>query len=478
MSVSARHYQQIEYHQDSSILFEKIRHLPYAVFLDSCQPFNHFGRYDILTASPFLIIKTQGKTTRLYYKNEVVATYDDPFLILKEQLAKYPAVTAPVPLPFHGGAIGLFGYDLLHHIETITEEPRQDDIYFADLLVGLYDWAYIVDHELKVAHFIHAGHVELPDNVLDCHVGLRPPRNDGIPRHCEEAVGQRGNPDDNQKNREPYSITSLIQSNFTQQTYHQAFNQVQEHIKAGDCYQINLAQRFHTTIEGSCWELYKQLRQRNSAPFSAYLNYPDSEILSFSPERFIQVVDKTVTTKPIKGTRPRGKTNDEDTLLATELINSEKDRAENLMIVDLLRNDLGKTCSVGSIKVPELFALESYPAVHHLVSTVTGELADNYHAIDVLRNAFPGGSITGAPKVRAMQIIESLEPHRRHVYCGAIGYIDYNGTMDTNITIRTLLHQQNNLYFWAGGGIVADSAVQNEYQETFDKVAKILACLS
>ena len=454
----ARHYQQLPYHEDSSLLFEKIRYLPYAVFLDSCRAFHTSGRYDILSAEPHLMIKTQHKTTRLYDKNKVMAMQDDPFLILKEQLAQYPAITAPVPLPFHGGAIGLFGYDLLHHVEKITDILRIDDLNFPDLLVGLYDWAFIVDHEIKITHFIHAGFAPLPDFIATL---LK-----------EDLLHPQNAPE------KSHTVTSNIHSNFTEKTYHDAFNQIKEHIKAGDCYQINLAQRFQTTLEGCSWSLYQQIREANPAPYSAYLHYPEGDVLSFSPERFIHILDKTVTTKPIKGTRARGKTPAEDQRLAQELIDSEKDRAENLMIVDLLRNDLGKTCAIGSVEVPELFALESYPAVHHLVSTVTAQLDEDSHALDVLRGVFPGGSITGAPKVRAMQIIDTLEPHRRHIYCGAIGYIDYNGAMDTNIAIRTLLSQEQNLYCWAGGGIVSDSVAQHEYQETFDKVAKILACLS
>jgi para-aminobenzoate synthetase component 1 len=219
------------------------------------------------------------------------------------------------------------------------------------------------------------------------------------------------------------------------------------------------------------------LRELNSAPFSCYLNLPKAQILSSSPERFLKLSGGIVETKPIKGTRPRKPDNAEDQLQIKSLETSHKDRAENLMIVDLLRNDISKTCQRGSVKVPVIFDVESYATVHHLVSTVTGLLAEDKHALDLLKSCFPGGSITGAPKIRAMEIIEELEPNRRGVYCGAIGYIGFDGNMDSNIAIRTLVHSNNTIRFWAGGGIVNDSVVTEEYQESFDKAAAMLELL-
>jgi len=460
MAIAAQHYHALPYHPESTLLFNKIQHLPYAVFLDSCHPFSAYGRYDILTAMPFQLIKTEGAITTLFYKDKKEIITTDPFLLIKQQMANYKAVSAPVALPFHGGAIGLFGYDLMHYLEKVTPDTsrRQDDMNLPELIVGLYDWAIVVDHLQKQSHLIHAG---FSPTAIDEWQQIQ---------YCLASPQTTENLH--------FKVISPVTSNFDSLRYTAAFEQIQAHIKAGDCYQINLAQRFQTSITGSAYALYQQLRQKNAAPFAAYLNFPEATILSLSPERFIKVEDKHVSTKPIKGTKPRGLTPQEDKALAASLVNSLKDRAENLMIVDLLRNDLGKNCTVGSIAVPELFALESFSAVHHLVSTITGELAPPQGALDVLRGAFPGGSITGAPKIRAMQIIEQLEPHRRHAYCGAIGYIDYNGNMDTNITIRTLICQQQQVYFWAGGGIVADSVCASEYQETLDKVAKIIECLS
>ena len=219
------------------------------------------------------------------------------------------------------------------------------------------------------------------------------------------------------------------------------------------------------------------MRKLNAAPFSCYLNLPEVQILSSSPERFLKLTQGVVETKPIKGTRPRKQDDAEDQEQIQSLEKSHKDKAENLMIVDLLRNDISKTCKKGSVKVPIIFEVESYATVHHLVSTVTGILADDHHALDLLKSCFPGGSITGAPKIRAMEIIEELEPNRRGVYCGAIGYIGFNGNMDCNIAIRTLVHSNNTIRFWAGGGIVNDSVVEEEYQECFDKAAALLDLL-
>src|SRR5690606_18531048 len=236
-------------------------------------------------------------------------------------------------------------------------------------------------------------------------------------------------------------------------------------------------QRFSAPCAADPLTAYQQLRQVCPTPFAAYLESPAHAVLSLSPERFIRVAEGQVATRPIKGTRPRGDTPEQDRALALELHSSPKDRAENLMIVDLLRNDLGRACVFGSVQVPELFSVESYPNVHHLVSSITGTLAPGQDALSLLAGAFPGGSITGAPKIRAMQIIEELEPVRRSLYCGSIGYIGCEGQMDMNIAIRSLVHQDDRLYCWGGGGIVADSDGEAEYQESLTKVRVLMESL-
>ena len=253
---------------------------------------------------------------------------------------------------------------------------------------------------------------------------------------------------------------------------------VREYIVAGDIFQANLSQRFQAPLREPPFELYRRLRRRNPAPFAAYLAFGDVTVLSASPERFLRLdPGGQVETRPIKGTRPRGLGPMHDAALGRALAESVKDRAENVMIVDLLRNDLSRVCRPGTVRVPELFALEQHPTVHHLVSTVLGELEPGADAVDLVRASFPGGSITGAPKVRAMEIIAELEPTRRGIYCGAIGYLSATGAMDTSIVIRTMVLRDGELYFQAGGGIVADSDPELEYRETLDKAAGLIATL-
>ena len=269
-----------------------------------------------------------------------------------------------------------------------------------------------------------------------------------------------------------------LRSTFTHRGYLNAVAKVREYIVAGDIFQANLSQRFQAPLREQPFDLYRRLRRRNPAPFAAYLAFDDVTVLSASPERFLRLdPDGQVETRPIKGTRPRGLGPMHDAALGRALAESVKDRAENVMIVDLLRNDLSRVCRPGSVRVPELFALEQHPTVHHLVSTVLGALEPGADAVDLVRAAFPGGSITGAPKVRAMEIIAELEPTRRGVYCGSIGYLSATGAMDTSIVIRTFVLRDGELYFQAGGGIVADSDPELEYRETLDKAAGLIATL-
>ena len=279
-----------------------------------------------------------------------------------------------------------------------------------------------------------------------------------------------------------------VRSTFTRDGYLEAVAQVIEYIRAGDVFQANLSQRFRAPLQGTAFALYRRLRARNPAPFSAYLDFGDVIVASASPERFLQVADGRVEARPIKGTRPRGAAPAEDAALALALVQSEKDRAENAMIVDVLRNDLSRVCRPGTVSAPDLFRVEQYATVQHLVSTVVGELASGYDALDLLRAAFPGGSVTGAPKVRAMQIIAELEPTPRGVYCGAIGYWSVTGSLDSSIAIRTCTVREGEeegegdgageVSFQAGGGIVADSDPAAEYVETLDKARGVIAALA
>lgn len=440
---------EIAYHENSSHLFQKIMDLPWAMFLDSCQPFSNQGRYDILTALPYLTLTTCGENTEIHAHSRKETSTTDPFLLLQEKLT---FLKNPYPdLPFAGGALGYFSYDLGRRIEHLPIIAQQD-CKIPDMAIGLFAWVIIVDHQLKKSWLVSYDNDIASTDLL-------------------QTILQRINT--TTQTTIPFKLTQAMQSNLSFTDYAHAFRRIQQYIYDGDCYQVNLAQRFSAEFQGDPWYAYQHLRQYNPAPFAAFLRLPHTTIMSLSPERFLQVYDNQVNTKPIKGTQARGKNPKHDKELAEKLCRSEKDRAENLMIVDLLRNDLGKSCRAGSIQVPKLFALESFASVHHLVSTVIGELAAHKTSLDLLRGCFPGGSITGAPKIRAMEIIEELEPHRRQIYCGSIGYIGFDNNMDTSIAIRTLMCVDNKVYYAAGGGIVADSTLNDEYQETLVKVVKI-----
>jgi len=432
-------------------VFSQFSTQPWAVFLDSANPNHVNNRFDIIAIKPIKTI--EARNGQCFVNKELNPS--SPFKLLKRYLQDFKSVKAPYDLPFNGGLLGHFSYDLGRYIEKI-DNSASNDIALPDMAVGLYPDALIYDHKTHKWFFIS----QPGFNRFALYES-----------HLSSVISE---------NLECFKLASPWQANMSKSQYTDKFNSIQNYLKSGDCYQINLAQRFSAKYQGEPWLAYLTLRKENKAPFSAFINHPNGSILSVSPERFIQIKDKTIETKPIKGTLPRSNDPVVDQNNALTLANSEKDRAENVMIVDLLRNDLGKVASPGSVKVPAIFQIESFAAVHHLVSTVTAQLADGKTAIDQLEAAFPGGSITGAPKIRAMQIIEELEPHRRSIYCGSIGYLSACGNMDTSITIRTLIcdKESQQIHCWAGGGIVADSTADAEYQETFDKVHKILPVLT
>lgn len=432
-------------------LFGFVAHQPWAMLLHSGFADHSDNRFDIMVADPLTTLITQGKTTRIQHGDGVETSEDDPLNLLDQTLKQSGLQAEEHPdFPFQGGALGLFGYDLGRRFEQLPQVALQD-LQTPDMAVGIYDWALIADHHLQALTLIVHG--------------------DGENRLTWLNALSAGKP------TTPFRLTSPWRSNLTRAKYGEKFRRVQQWLHSGDCYQINLAQRFQASYSGDEWQAFKRLNEQNRAPFSAFLRLPDSAILSLSPERFLKMTGDRIETRPIKGTLPRLSDPEADRLQAEKLANSPKDRAENVMIVDLLRNDIGRVAQPGSVAVPELFVVEPFPAVHHLVSTITARLKPALSACDLLRACFPGGSITGAPKVRAMEIIDELEPHRRNAWCGSIGYLSVCGKMDTSITIRTLTAEQGNLYCTAGGGIVADSQEQAEYQETFDKVMRILPCL-
>jgi para-aminobenzoate synthetase component 1 len=434
--------------------FRTLAGLPWAVWLDSAASSSH-DRFDVLVADPFVTLSTRGATTEIAARGTSTRSQRPPLELLRDALAER---TAAVPgLPFCGGAVGYLGYDLGRRLERIPSIAAAD-IEMPDLAMGLYDWAVVVDHAARRTWLVGSGRDACTFaswDALVARLSAAPP-----------------------PEPPPFRVLGIPRSNLGRDGYAAAFRAVQEHIRAGDCYQVNLTQRFEARAEGDAWHAYLRLREINPAPFAAFLDLPDGKIVSSSPERFLRLRDGRVETKPIKGTRPRSKDAARDRALADELRTSAKDRAENVMIVDLLRNDLGKCCVPGSVRASKLFDVESFASVHQLVSTVEGQLSPGMHALDLVAACFPGGSITGAPKVAAMKIIEQLEPHRRSVYCGSIGYIGFDGNMDTNIAIRTLVQQGKRVYTWAGGGVVADSKLDAEYQESLDKAAAMLAVMN
>ncbi|MCZ4294016.1 aminodeoxychorismate synthase component 1 [Vibrio sinaloensis] len=441
----------IPYKNDLAVsLFDHIESLPWAMLLRSPSTTHVDSRFDILVAQPIAKIITTGErsTVEMAGKSEVSDT--NPFELIKHvQTRVLPDIEYDGELPFIGGALGYFAYDLGRRVERMPE-LAEHDLKTPDMAVGLYDWALIVDHKLQSASIVGQN--------VDKHWQW-------LNQHAAEKS-------------DPFALVGPWCSNMTKADYRGKFEQVQEYLRSGDCYQINLAQRFKAPYQGSEWQAYQKLEQVNQGPFSAFIRTEHGAIISVSPERFLQVKARLIETKPIKGTRPRSDDPIIDQQAAKDLANAEKDQAENLMIVDLLRNDVGRVAKPGTVHVPKLFDIESFPAVHHLVSTIRAQLDDEYSAADLLRASFPGGSITGAPKVRAMEIIEELEPHRRNAYCGSIGYISRHGHMDTSITIRTLVAEQGQLHVWAGGGLVADSQCDSEYQETLDKLSRILPVLT
>lgn len=435
-----------------------------AILLDSaeCRPW--CGRYSYIAIDPFLTLTSKNGVMQL---NEQMI-HGDPWQVLADQLAQFPAERLADLPPFQGGMAGFFSYDLIQHLESI---PRaHDDFHFPDLAVGFYDLIMAFDHLEKRAWIFSTGY---PEKNLDC--------------RQIRAVARVTVFEEKLKHIQPLS-TSLnvkiypdqIQAHFSQAHYEASVKEVIDYILAGDIFEANLSQRFKATLPAhfAPFTLYRRLRHFNPAPFASFMTFDDATVVSASPERFLQLSHKQVETRPIKGTRARSDNALVDQQLAEELLRSHKDRAENIMIVDLLRNDLSRVCKPHSVTVPQLCGLESFATVHHLVSVVRGELKNEYHALDVLRAAFPGGSITGAPKIRAMEIIATLEPTARGLYCGCIGYIGFNGEMDTAIAIRTFCIKNSTVTFQAGGAIVLDSDPTEEYEETLTKARALIRALT
>jgi para-aminobenzoate synthetase component 1 len=454
----------------ASALFELLRNDPFCFFLDSAMDPPKLGRYSFMGSNPFLTFSSHGDKITLNKSGIIDTIKGNPFDVLGQLLEVYRLDTDNPLFPLVGGAVGYFSYDLCHFIERLPKNAI-DDLHLPESYFGFYDLILANDNLTKKVFVVSTGFPEL-DNIQRMKKA-----EDRLEEFKNRLTGA------SVKLIEPVYTTSVIsksklKGNFTHKNYVKAVEKARQYIIDGDIFEVNLSQRFETEISITPYELYSRLRQINPAPFASYLDFGEVAIVSASPERFLRVQNDSVETRPIKGTCRRGKTPAEDRARASALLSSAKDHAENMMIVDLERNDLGRVCQFGTVKVTELAILEKYPTVFHLTSTVVGRLCKGKNRIDLLKAAFPGGSITGAPKIRAMEIIDELEPTGRSIYTGSIGYLSFNGNMDLNIVIRTFIIKGKHAYFQVGGAVVYDSEPESEYQETLDKAKALVDALN
>jgi para-aminobenzoate synthetase component I len=446
--------------------FRRLCHLPQCLFLDSARRDPHSGRYSFITADPFELLTAAAEDASAW-------------TTIHSRLSRYEAPSLPGLPPFQGGTAGLFSYDLSRSLERLPR-PHFDEFQLPGLLLGLYDVVIAFDHQSEQAWIISQGFPEHDPMLRHRRAQARAAQFSRCLATAYQASLSAFNaplPVDNLSPQFPVRGINGLTSNFSQDGYLAMIHRGIDYIFAGDVFQVNLAQRLMYPAHDDSVSLYLRLRERNPAQFAAYFDLGKFQVVSASPERFLQVGDRHVESRPIKGTRRRATQSQADRATGLELLTSEKDRAENVMIVDLLRNDLSRVCEPNSVIVSELCRLERYQFVQHLVSVVHGVLREEFGPLDLLRAAFPGGSITGAPKIRAMEIIAELEPTTRGTYCGALGYIGFDGTMDSSILIRTITAGRGWWQFPVGGGIVAQSDAEREYQETWDKAEGMLRAL-
>lgn len=447
---------------DGFELYSVFKEDEYSFFLDSGMDHEKLGEFSFIGSKPFLVFKSKDENIEISRDGKTEKFKGNPFDKIQEILSEYK-MDYKTDIPFIGGAVGYLSYDLCHHIENL---PRTaiDDVDVPDMYFGLYDGVVCIDHRGE------------SDQVFVASLGVVDKEETVVSKLIEkiELAEKEGIKIDLPKTTKKKEF----RSNFTRDEFVDSVRKVQDYIRSGDIYQANLTQRYSCDLEETPYELYGKLREINPAPFATFMDFGEGHIVSSSPERFIRVRDKIIEARPIKGTKPRGKTPEEDKINREALINSEKDKAELLIIVDLERNDLGKVAKTGSVEVTELFHLEEYPTVYHLVSTVVAEVRDDCDAVDCIRATFPGGSITGAPKIRSMEVIDELEPTQRNIYTGSIGYIGFNGDLDLNIVIRTVVCKDDKAYFQVGGGMTWDSNAEDEYQETLDKAKALMDALN
>lgn len=457
--------EKVPFYFDETSILEYFAKLPNCAILDSSLKSDSLSRYTIIGYDPFLIFEAKGENNFLSTKSCVKTHHGNPLELLRELLLKYKTTWNNSELPFLSGCIGYFSYDLVNLIEEIPK-INSDDIALNDIVLGFYNKIVLFDHIKKELFCIGTS---INTAVNEDYYNAAVSNVAQLKKILEKIVNSIPKNEDNLEMIKLPSNKVKIASNFEKEDYLKMVRSAREYIRNGDIFQVNLSQRFETFIESEAYDLYMRLRTISQAPFSAFLNFGQTAIISSSPERFLKITGNLIESRPIKGTRPRSKDKYEDAAFRDELLKSEKDRAELTMIVDLVRNDLGRVCKFGSVYVKTHAEIEAYANVFHTVSTVIGELKEEKNIIDCLYAAFPGGSITGAPKIRAMEIIEELEPGKRNIYTGSIGYIDFNGNTDLNIAIRTIVLKNKKAYYSVGGGIVWDSEPEAEYEETMHK---------
>lgn len=459
---------------------------PYTFLLDSARDPQKLGRYSFIAAEPFLVFRAkraktlpgaphQARCTVVDKRSggEPVEYVADPLEELRRLMATHHVdLDAYVsrPVPYLAGAVGYFGYEAGYFVEDLPDTGR-DDLDLPDIDLGFFDATLSHCHRTGASYVsvIGRGADRLAARAL-----AERKRDDLLARI---AAFERAPRTQREGASSPVS-GRLLASHVDETTYCAWVERTKDHIRAGDVFEMCLTHRIESPFDGSPWELYRELRRVNPAPFGAFMRMPTCHVVSSSPERFLRLGhDRTAESRPIKGTRPRGADAAEDKRLYDDLAASLKDQAENNMIVDLVRNDLGRVCKFGTVHVPELRIIEAYATVYQMVSTIRGQLGDGHDAIDLLRACFPGGSMTGAPKVEAMKLIDELEPVKRSVYSGSIGYMDFAGPLDLNIVIRTVVVANGKAYYNVGGAIVADSDPRAEYQETLDKARALMTAI-
>ena len=455
-------------------MFSKLsENKPYAFILESCYKPSPISRYSIIGSDPFLIFRSVGQEIELVREDRRDRLKGEPMELLKRILKAYRVLYAGSLPPFLTGGVGFFSYDLVHQFEELPKTTR-DDLECPDIYLMFVDHAVVIDHVDRNVFIMNLVGSE-EDVVKNLHEArVRVGETLEIVEGC---IRKKKGQDRTWKLPAKPSGKLNVRSNLSRKAYEDMVKSAQKLIKKGDIYQANLSQRFTARFDLPGVNLYSNLRSINPSPFGGYLRFEDMEIVSSSPERLLKVEDNRIVTRPIAGTRPRGQTPEKDKELQAELLLSEKERAEHLMLVDLERNDVGRVSRPGTVKVDQLMTIEDYSHVKHIVSNISGELDDRYEPLDALAALFPGGTITGVPKIRCMQVIDQLESHRRGPYTGSMGYLSFNGSLDLNIVIRTVLLKNGRAYFQAGGGVVYDSDPQAEYQESVEKAQALREAL-